>query len=129
MEYPKKRIKMIRLTITLALMSTSNGFYAMENVVTLASQQELKKRLTVDVGVPHFVETTYIDKKLGSTQRYPLEITAILDSSLQQYNDNPENNLLNQTMRNKREEMIAAILKEHPEAIEFLKKNSLSEKK
>lgn len=120
---------MTKIAVALVLISTLNGLYAMENLVTLPSQQELKKRLTVDVGIPHFVETTYIDRKLGSKKARPLEVTAILDSSLQQYSENVENNLLCQIMQNKRQDMIAAILQEHPEAIEFLKQNgSLAQK-
>jgi hypothetical protein len=125
----KKGLTMTKIVITLGFMSAFSGLYTMENNITLPSQQELKKRLTVDVGIPHFVETTCIDRKLGSTQRSPREIIIILDSSLQQYNDNPENNLLKQTTQNKRQEMIEAILQEHPQAIEFLKKNgSLAQK-
>lgn len=117
--------KMIKLACALVLISTFNKVYAMENMITLASQQELKKRLCIDIGVSHFVETTYIDRKLGSRKIHPFEITAILDMSLQQYNNNFEN----QSLHNKRQEIINAILQEYPETIEFLKNSSLEQKK
>jgi hypothetical protein len=126
---------MTKMAFTFILLSTLNGLYAMDNVVTLASQEELKKRLNNDVGVPHFVETTNIDRMLGSRKVVPLEVTALVDFALLQYsekidfNEEIQTNFANQFMQSKRNKMITAILQEHPEAIDALKKNGSLEKK
>ena len=127
---------MIKIASVLVLMSALNSLYAMNNTVTLACQEELKKRL-LDVGVPHFVEKTHIDRLLGSKKVHPTEVTAVLDLSLRQYSDSSlstynndiQIDFANQFMQSKREPMIRAILQEHPQVIEALKKNGSLEKK
>jgi hypothetical protein len=125
---------MIKIASTLILLSTLNSLYAMNTTVTLACQEELKKRL-LEVGIPHFVEKSNIDRMLGSRNVAPLEVTTILDfallnySSQMDFSEEIQKKFAHQFMQTKREPMIRAILQEHPEAIKALKKNGSLEKK
>jgi hypothetical protein len=126
---------MTKITLTLLMCSAINGLSAMGNKITVPDQQELKNRLD-KLGLHHFVEKTHIDKTLGSTNRYPHEIVAVIDLALLQYNETSlstfehdiQRNIANQFMQMKKPKMIEAILQEHPDAIAFLKERSISNK-
>ncbi len=125
---------MIKITSVLVLLSTLNGLYAMDTTVTLASHEELKKRL-LEVGIPHFVEKSNIDKMLGNRNVVPGEVTVLLDfallsySSQMDFSEEIQKKFAHQFMQTKKEAMVRAILQEHPQAIEALKQNGSFEKK
>jgi hypothetical protein len=114
---------MTKISLTLLLLGACNGLIAME-AVKLPSQKEISSRIS-NLGMDHFVEKTKIDKTLGDQERYPTGVSLAVELALYDYNEYLKQPMMANLMQMRKPEIITAILQDHPEAIESLKKDGL----
>lgn len=111
--------------LALCLFGAANGLLAMETI-TLPEQKIIAQRLR-NIGLDHFVEKTKIDKQLGGQERYPLGVGVAVECALYDYNEYLENPQMAFMMQMNKPTIIKAILQDHPQAIESLKKDGVLE--
>lgn len=114
---------MTKIALILLSLGVCNGLFAMETV-KLPSQKEIANRLG-KLGMDHFVEKTKIDKQLGDQIRHPLGVPLAVECALYDYNEYLKQPMIDNLMQMRKPEIIKAILHDHPEAIESLKKDGL----
>jgi hypothetical protein len=130
---------MIKTTLTLLILGIFNAASAMENAldkkyniqpVTLPSQKEIARRLN-KLDLKDFVEKTRIDHILGDQIEHPFSTDCAVACALFAYEDAPSTKSLNIILaKQKKPEIIVAILQDHPNAIAYIKESSeLSTKK
>lgn len=115
----------MKIYCALFLFSTYNGLCAMKNdipVVQLPSQQQIASRLNA-LKLQDFVTKTGIDYTLGDQKENALSTDCAVACSLYAYTNAPSTKQLNIALAHqKKPEIIAAILKDHPDAIQYIKK-------
>ena len=114
---------MIKIYYALFLICACNSLCAMINdipIVKLPSQKEIASRLNA-LKLQDFVTKTKIDHELGDHKENVLSINCAIVCALYKYEDAPSTKQINIILaQQKKPEIIAAILKGHPEAIQYL---------
>ena len=113
-----------KLLLSALLLILTNNSDAIDANIVLPSQQELDSRLrSLDLG--HFLEKTAIDATLGGKQKHPMGVFMTVETALLAYNKVEPDQLIVDQVQMMKPVIIEAILKDHPQAIEFLKQKNL----
>lgn len=114
-------MKKLLLFVLLALTNKSD---AMDMSIVLPSQKELNDRLHA-LHLDHFAEKSGIGKELGGQTKRPLVIVMDINLALRDYCKNLNNPVIDAQMEDYRPMIIEKFLKDHPQAIEFLKSKNI----
>jgi hypothetical protein len=105
------------------MLCTFNMSYAMNDNITLPDAPTLEKRLS-DVGFAYFAEKTTVVQQLAGQTKRPLSVSNVVESCLYDYNNKVTSVGANTAWLGKNR-IIETILNDHPQAIEFLKKEGI----
>lgn len=97
-----------------------------KEVIRLADKKTLTDRLN-GLGFEHFVEKTTLVKDLADQEKYPLGVVIAVDLALGDYGRKLNNDMVADIMYLRKNQLIKALLKDHPEAIASLKKSKILE--
>lgn len=112
---------MKRLILLASLISLVHKSDAMDIPrFTLPSQQELDSRLR-SLGLDDFANKSDICQSLGGAEKTPLMFLVSLENALRNYVQLDSNPRLGEQMQLFKPIILKEFLKEHPQAIEFLK--------
>ena len=110
-------MKQIILFITLTFLV--NRIDAMNKAIVLPSQEELNSRLC-SLGLEHFAQTTKIHEELGNKTIRPVNIVKIINSRLDNYCTEIQNEAFTIQINASRPVIIEEFFKERPEIVTFL---------
>jgi hypothetical protein len=109
---------MTKTYLSLLLLCSYSTVSPMENFVELPSKKEINSRLN-SLNLKHFAENTQISEDLAWEKKHPIGVVVAIDSALKSYR--PQNKQLAIQAKTSRQDIIKAILKNDPEALECLK--------
>ena len=109
-----KQVILVTILITLV-----NTLEAMNKPIVLPSQEELNSRLcSLELG--HFARETKIHEQLGGKTLRPVNIVKTLNSSLDNYCTELQNQVITRQMEMNRPAIIEVFFKERPDIVIFL---------
>jgi len=104
-----------------AAQSSSSSDGNDKKTITLPSAEILQQRLEAR-GLCLFLKTTKLVAQLGGAVKGPLEVVVAVNRALSDCNEQLQLPMVAMALRERRPEIISCILQDHPDALDFLKK-------